>query len=421
MLVSGSVPAGRDLCSIRLPAVSKGIGTGSTVPPRGVHDGPVVGQVPTGVRPRVVLLGKAGLKSTTPGDLDRKFSILSRHFDAVVVGAGPAGMRRRSGVRTFGVPPHLFYLCGPQLAVALAALRPGTAITCQSPYEGFQAVLAARLLPPRIRPLVGVDVAGDWRTATRLYGRPVRRVLAPLMDRCAEWTVAHSDFVRAISDYTELLVRDAGYEGQVARLTMFSDVGQFLGPTVRIPAEPRVSYVGALEPTKAVDVLIASWPEILRRIPDAELVIAGDGSLRDSLADAAARLGVAPSVRFLGALSRPAVARLLDDSSLLVLPSRSEGLGRVVMEAHARGRPAVGTRVGGIPEQIEDGVTGVLVPPEDSAALADAVAGLLADRDRLAGMGNTAHRRVMGRDPIDQYEEHVSEFAHRIGALSAAR
>lgn len=379
------------------------------------------GRARTRDTPRAVVLGKAGLTSITPGDLDRKFSILSKHLDAVVVGAGRVQRVRRSGVQAIGIPRMLFYMAAPPLAVAVAALRRGTVITCQSPFEAFPAMLVSRLLPHRIRPLLVVEVRGDWRTATRLYGKPVRRLLAPLVDRCAAWTVVHSDCVRAIGQYTERLAREAGYRGEVSRFATFSDLTQFLEADVaRLPARPRVTYVGALEPTKGVDVLLSSWPEILRRVPDAELVVVGDGSLGASLHTAAARSGVEGSVRFPGRLSRSAVARLLDESSLLVLPSRSEGLGRVVMEAHARGRPAVGTRVGGIPEQIDDGLTGVLVAAEDEAAIAVAVADLLAEPARMEAMGNRARAKLLARDPLAEYERHVAEFASWIESRNAA-
>jgi len=79
---------------------------------------------------------------------------------------------------------------------------------------------------------------------------------------------------------------------------------------------------------------------------------------------------------------------------VLVLPSRSEGLGRVVVEAFCRGRGVVGSRVGGIPDIVEDGVSGVLVPPGDASALADALVRVLADRTQAEELGAAAHVAV---------------------------
>src|SRR5262249_57631203 len=88
-----------------------------------------------------------------------------------------------------------------------------------------------------------------------------------------------------------------------------------------------------------------------------------------------------PAVEWTPRLSQTDVARALDESTCLVLPSRSEGMGRVVVEAFCRGRPVVGSRVGGIPDLVEDGANGLLVDPEDVAALGDALRRVLTDHE----------------------------------------
>jgi glycosyltransferase involved in cell wall biosynthesis len=117
--------------------------------------------------------------------------------------------------------------------------------------------------------------------------------------------------------------------------------------------------------------------EAWRQVPEGRLRLVGDGSL----APLVANLDWTPR------LSQREVARALDAASLLVLPSRSEGLPRIVIEAFCRGRPVVGTRAGGIPDIVEDGVSGLLLPPDDPDALADALSRCLEDRallERLA-------------------------------------
>ncbi len=96
---------------------------------------------------------------------------------------------------------------------------------------------------------------------------------------------------------------------------------------------------------------------------------------------------------------------------MLVLPSRSEGLGRVVVEAFCRGRGVVGSRVGGIPDIVEDGVVGILVPPEDARALADALVRLLTDRALADQLGVAAHEAVQA------WLATPEEYAGRIRAL----
>jgi glycosyltransferase involved in cell wall biosynthesis len=99
-------------------------------------------------------------------------------------------------------------------------------------------------------------------------------------------------------------------------------------------------------------------------------------------------------VRWSESLSTPEVAQALDEASVLVLPSRSEGLGRVVVEAFCRRRPVIGSRVGGIADIVEDGVSGILVEPGDPQALADALVRVLSDRALAERLGAAAQAAV---------------------------
>jgi len=143
--------------------------------------------------------------------------------------------------------------------------------------------------------------------------------------------------------------------------------------------------VGTLGRCKAQELLI----EALRKLPaSATLALVGDGPDRAALEERARHRGVAARVRFLGA--RDDVPELLHAADLFVHAARWEGFGRVVAEAMAAGRAVVATRVGGIPEFVADGTTGVLVEPDSADALADALAALLADPARAQRLGRAA-------------------------------
>ena len=105
------------------------------------------------------------------------------------------------------------------------------------------------------------------------------------------------------------------------------------------------------------------------------------------------------------------IARALDDAWLLLLPSRAEGTPRIVLEAFCRGRAVVGGRVGGVPDVVEDGVSGILVDPDDVEGIAEATAGLLANREETRRMGRAAQAR--GNRLVFTPEE----FAERTSAL----
>ena len=119
-----------------------------------------------------------------------------------------------------------------------------------------------------MRPLLQIEVHGDWRTATRLYGGSRRRLLGPLADRVAEWTLRRADRVRVVSEWLGELVRDAGYEGPMDRFIAYSDYDEFLAVApVEPPDVPRALFVGVLERYKAVDVLLDAWPLVTRAPP----------------------------------------------------------------------------------------------------------------------------------------------------------
>jgi glycosyltransferase involved in cell wall biosynthesis len=144
-----------------------------------------------------------------------------------------------------------------------------------------------------------------------------------------------------------------------------------------IPAgAPIVGVVARLEPEKGHPTLLDAWPRVLARVPDAHLLIVGEGSQRETLEAHAQSLRLT-SVTFTGRRDDvPAVTAALD---VAVLPSYREAQGLSILEAMALGRPVVASAVGGIPEMIEHGRTGLLVPPRDPEALADALIRMLKD------------------------------------------
>ncbi len=124
-------------------------------------------------------------------------------------------------------------------------------------------------------------------------------------------------------------------------------------------------------------------------------IAGGPAEVAQALEARARSLGLGNRIRFLGEV--PSAAGVLAGWDLLVLPSRQEGFGLALLEAMAAGRPVVATRAGGIPEVVEEGVTGILVPPGEVAPLAAGLAALAADTDRLARLGRAARERVEAR------------------------
>jgi glycosyltransferase involved in cell wall biosynthesis len=261
-----------------------------------------------------------------------------------------------------------------------------------------------------VRAPVILDIHGDWRASTRLYGSPARKLLNPVADRIAVSALRRADAVRTISDYTTDLVRSYGVE-PAAVFPAFMDLDPFLAPRAPLPGRPRALFVGVLEHYKGIDELADAWRIVSGKLPGVKLHLVGRGTRRDVVERLVADLP--DRVEWTAVLPTDGVARALDEATALVLPSRSEGMGRVLVEAFCRGRPVVASRVGGIVDLVRDGENGLLVPPQDSQALAEALLRLLSDpvlAERMAAGAAAA---------ADDWVASPEEYAARLEALVA--
>jgi len=154
------------------------------------------------------------------------------------------------------------------------------------------------------------------------------------------------------------------------------------------PSDPLVIAVGRLEPEKNYELLIQAIDQLRSCFPSIRCLLVGDGTRREALARLVDSLEITGHVKFAGA--RNDVADLLGAASVFVLPSLKEGLPISLLEAMAAGRAIVATSVGGIPETIRSGESGLLVPSGDADALAAAIARLLVDEELRARLGKAA-------------------------------
>jgi glycosyltransferase involved in cell wall biosynthesis len=161
------------------------------------------------------------------------------------------------------------------------------------------------------------------------------------------------------------------------------------------PTSQIVGVVGRLEIEKGHPTLLEAWPLVLRSVPDAYLMVVGEGSRLDALQEIAREMRILHRVVFTGRRDDvPAVTAAFD---VAVLPSYREAQGLTILEAMAMSRPVVASNVGGIPEMIEDGVTGLLVPPHDPPALAAAIVRLLRHHQLADTLGRAGHDLVHDR------------------------
>jgi glycosyltransferase involved in cell wall biosynthesis len=171
--------------------------------------------------------------------------------------------------------------------------------------------------------------------------------------------------------------------------------------------------VGRLERVKGFTYFLEAAQKVAKAVPEARFILVGEGALRKSLEDQAAPLG--DRIKFLGL--REDVPDLMAATDILVAPSLNEGMGRVLLEAGAAGTPAVASDVGGIPDIIDDGETGILVQTRDADSLARALIELSRAPERRKLMGDTARAKVVPHFSLETmvtriealYEELINE------------
>jgi sugar transferase (PEP-CTERM/EpsH1 system associated) len=168
-----------------------------------------------------------------------------------------------------------------------------------------------------------------------------------------------------------------------------------------------IGCIARLAPGKDHETILAAFARVSQTIPKAQLLIVGDGPLRSHLEARVRELGLRESVQFLG--TQDDIPRILSQMDVFVLASREEGLPMSVLEAMAAGVPVVATPVGGVPQLIEHGKTGLLVPPGDSVTLANAVMQLIEDKENTFTMVQNATDLVAthydASDMVQRYEK----------------
>jgi glycosyltransferase involved in cell wall biosynthesis len=359
------------------------------------------------MKPRTLFVSRERFCLPLDDTQRRKWDAVGERLDYRIVAAAQRGSPISTDRMSLSPPvPVLdgprYYLALPlRIARELRAFRPDVAVV-QGVHEAAAFMVARRLA--RVDTKLVLDVQGDWHAATRLYGSPARRLLTPLNDALGPVAVRKADAVRTLSPFTSSLVRGLDRE-PAGEFPPFVDREIFLAdPPSPLPAPPRALFVGVLERYKGFDALADAWPMVAAVVPGAQLHVVGRGTLA-GLARGLANDGAI----WTEALDATGVARALDDATLLCLPSRAEGLGRVVVEAMCRGRSVVGGDAGGIPDLVDDGSDGLLVRPGDPDALAAALVRILGDGElagRLAAAARAKGERL-AVTPAD-YADHVA-------------
>ena len=251
-------------------------------------------------------------------------------------------------------------------------------IVAQSPFEG--AIGAAAKIFVRLlgrRPKLIIENHNNFEEDVFLQRAiPLKGLYRAVMLALARFAFGRADAVRVISSSTAERARHYAPELPQARFMTFSDTDVFRGTERRLPVNQAedIVYAGVLIPRKGVHHLLSAFAQLNH--PRAQLHLVGGADNADyakQLRQQAAELEIGDRVCFAGAVSQAELARYFGAARVMVLPSLSEGLGRVVVEAMLLGTPVIGSRVGGIPDLISDGENGYLVEAGNEAELTAAL------------------------------------------------
>jgi glycosyltransferase involved in cell wall biosynthesis len=368
------------------------------------------------------MVGRTRYRLPLSESLARKFGALGARLDLRVLAAAPRGasggddtfaLQRGTPVAALDAPA--FYGSLPLRIARELRREPADAILAQSPYEAL-AAFAGRTLA-RSDAAIVVEIHGDWRTWSRLYGSGARAIVAPLADRAALVAIRGADAVRTLSPFTTGIVRDAGVE-PAGVFTTYTELTAFSEPPVApLPVAPVALFIGVAERYKNIHAIAEAWRLAAPRVPDATLRLVSDGRHRDVLE--ALVHDLPGRVTWDLRLETSDVVTAFDDSWLLLLASRSEGTPRVVLEALCRGRAVVGARAGGIPDVVLDDETGVLVDPDRADDIADGLVRVLSDRALAQRLGEGG--RALSASWTYTPEEYADRVAELVGRAVEAR
>lgn len=258
------------------------------------------------------------------------------------------------------------------------------------------AVLAKLVIRrPVVAKVLGGGAMGDVpKLLSKPLGRTRMALFKRLVDRflCVSDEIAQQLLAAGVPD--DKLVRLANGVDTSVYAPAWPEQRARLRTELGLPDAPLVIYSGRLAPEKGPRLLARAWGQVHARRPDAHLVVLGEGPERDAL--------VAPkasNIHLLGSQSN--VLAYLQAADIFVLPSEREGLSNALLEAMATGLACVATRVGGTPELVTDGESGLLVAPNDADALAEALLRTIGDAPLRARLGAAARAFVTARYSLD--------------------
>lgn len=360
-------------------------------------------------RKRVLFIGVTRYDLSAPhAHLEKKFVPLSRNIDVFVIARGKSFKKNLFGVHFYLIGSKIFFVpLALVISVFLCARRGVSTIICQGPLtEGIVGTLLKILFK---KDLI-VEIHGDWVEGPFLNKQ---RAFAPLLKKCvpaiAKFSFSRADKIRAVAEYFLQELKQEYPKKKYFVFPTYSDLSLFFEEK-KISFKRYICTVAVLSPIKSIDTLIEAFAKIHNSFPEYKLVIVGDGPSLEKHKTQITNYKLEGKVILTGRLSPDEVKDVMKDCYAFVLPSLSEGLPRVILEAMALGKPVIASNVGGIPEIVKEGECGFLVDPKDAENLAKKIEELIRFPEATKKMGERGRAFVQGNFSNEKYIENYVDM-----------
>jgi len=323
---------------------------------------------------KVLFIGVTNYNLAKDVHLKEKFEGLARSIKSYVLARGKPFRKKVWGTEFYLLPRPLFWVVAPKFALLLCLIKKIDTIVVQGPLlEGLLGTALKTILKKELI----VEIHGDWEERLPAF----KKVLTFF----AKFSLRSADKIRAVANYLVLKAKKYAPDKPYFLFPTFTDLNDFLAET-DVKFGNYILFVGRNDRVKGIKYLTEAFSLIKKDFPDFKLVLVGEGLPE-------------------GKLSLAETKNKMKNCYCLVLPSITEGLPRVIMEAMALGKPVVASRVGGIPDLIQDGHNGFLFEVGNSNELAEKLRILLNDRNLAVEMGKRGRESVQGQFSNEKYIE----------------
>jgi glycosyltransferase involved in cell wall biosynthesis len=270
-------------------------------------------------------------------------------------------------------------------------------VICQSPFEGISGVLLKKILK---KTKLIIEIHGEWDKAPITYKR-LNKKIKWISDYIGGWTIRNCDALRVISEAILDIFSD--FKKKIFIFPAYTDIEMFLNTAEKKIISHRFIYVGQLVRLKGIDTIIEAVGILKQKGIKVEVLLIGKGEDINWFKKFIKKTGLKAEFMFIGFKNQKDVAELIKTSIALLIPSITEGFGRVIIEAFACSRSVIGSKVGGIPELIEADKTGLLVEPGNTEDLADKLIFALENPEDMKKMGEKGKEFVVNNFSTQKY------------------